>query len=857
MNKKLLFAAMSLAALTACTDNDFESQKVAQQEATPVTFEVLNNNDAFTRASMNGNKVAWSATDGDLFTLYHGGTLNDASAAGYQNATYTAGAAEGSPAVLTTPSMILPGGAIMVWPVDTAFSTTAADVPSIKIPAEQPADIENYIPYVSDEINIKAYDPDGDGKKIGNKNTAGYQREYPIYMRPMASQLNLKTDYAGTDATIAQLYDGGSACPADGGIEPISLTSVDLIIDNPDDGGTKKLTTKMSIKFSDPDGINAAIKASDDQWKSVKGNAWSYVTDFDAVVGSEVQLTTKCIQGLDGCKFLLLPQSADLAGTEKAAIVVNTIYGKVVIAENGVAGTKYTATEDDDAWYRFLTDPTTKTGDETETTVKNDKNQTKVTSEIKKGLMQTINGFRTYKATSGVVKYEPIGAAATRYVKVLLNHLDMSDLHVKTDKQLRDAALVWKHIGVGGGDVTILLDGDKTTGEIAISQKTIKLINDINAATAKEDAPRTFKVMPCQKPGEICKTIVITGASDIQNIQDLTFIDDNATNQADVALAAGETWKWDGTTATAKQIKVGEGVKSIINRGTIEHAANATLAIYDNTATQTFAVPFRNEGTWDITGGDINVQFDVTNLGIVNVSAGAEYHQAKGTFTNEALTLEARFLAAGKTEKIGKVNNSGVFAKVDAGTINNYGLIEHQTAAAKTYITSNQQTPNFANEFSAATGTENKYGRVNLPISIISNADNISISAALAEGFVSVTVNEGVKELKLSSVGGKVNYIIVNGGVEKIGEISDAISFLEINQPGTEISWTVDKTKTAKYVGLMILSPVNIKLDSKVQVTKATYLKAKMYVGGTFTNASYAGYFGDTSANEASMVITY
>ena len=44
MNKKLLFAAMSLVAFTACTDNDFESQKVAE-EVGSVQFKVLNNND--------------------------------------------------------------------------------------------------------------------------------------------------------------------------------------------------------------------------------------------------------------------------------------------------------------------------------------------------------------------------------------------------------------------------------------------------------------------------------------------------------------------------------------------------------------------------------------------------------------------------------------------------------------------------------------------------------------------------------------------------------------------------------------------------------------------------------------------
>ena len=106
---------MSLAALTACTNDEFESQNVAQ-EASPVQFEVLNN-DAVTRASMNGNKIVWNANDGDIFTLYHGG----AGITGYETAIYTAKANEGSTATLTTPSMILAGGAVMVWPVDTTF----------------------------------------------------------------------------------------------------------------------------------------------------------------------------------------------------------------------------------------------------------------------------------------------------------------------------------------------------------------------------------------------------------------------------------------------------------------------------------------------------------------------------------------------------------------------------------------------------------------------------------------------------------------------------------------------------------------------------------------------------------------
>ena len=845
MNKKLLFAAMSLAALTACTDNDFESQKVAQQEATPVTFEVINNNDAFTRASMNGNKVAWSATDGDLFTLYHGAAaLGDVT--GYQNATYTAGAAEGSPAVLTTPSMILQGAAIMVWPADTAFRYETEDGAKlmIKVPEKQPADIENYIPYVSEQIMIGAYD----GVKA-LPNTAGYQREYPIYMRPMASQLNLKTDYAGTDAAIAQLYEGGSACPADGGIEPISLTSVDLVADE----GNAKLTQKIAVTFTDP---TVAIKK---QWDdAVKNNAWGKITDFDKTsVTQKEMLTTECIQGLDGCKFLILPLKADLAGTEKSAVIVNTRYGKVIVAKNTFTNSKYSDDEIGDAWYRYVSATATIDALETKAATAGSDGKFKTTADIAGGMKQTLNGFSAYTATSGIVKGEPIGAAATRYVKVLLNHLDMSDLHIKTDKQLRDVAYVWNHLKVG--NVTIKLDGDKDKGEIEISQKTIKLINDLNAAAAKEETPRKLTVMPCDVAGEVCKTIVITGASDIQNIQDLTFILINGAAQADVALKADETWKWEGTTATAKQIKVGTGVKGIINRGTLVNAATATLAIYDIDNNQLTTVPFRNEGTWNITGGDLNVQFDVTNVGTVNIAAGAEYHQdgAGNDFINDSETLPTRFLAAGKTEKIGLVNNSGVFASAHDGHINNYGLIEHLDNNAKTYIWANNDG---GTGFSATFADDNRIGRINLPFSN-KDEENVSIKNGAATGFVSVTVsteagapNNG--KLDLSSVGDYVNYCIIKGGVTEISKVSDKIKYVEFDAGTTEIMWNV---ATATYDGLIVFSPVNVKRNTKITVSESAYLKAKMYVGGetTLTKAKCNGYFGDTQANFDTMYLTY
>lgn len=284
------------------------------------------------------------------------------------------------------------------------------------------------------------------------------------------------------------------------------------------------------------------------------------------------------------------------------------------------------------------------------------------------------------------------------------------------------------------------------------------------------------------------------------------------------------------------------------------NAETATLMTteYDDTQNN---VPLVNDGTWNITAGTLNVQFDVTNNGEVNISSGAQYRQDNGSglgsvFTNDATALPTRF--GGDDALIGLVNNSGVFATVAGGEINNYGLIEHADEDAKTYVTTNQ----LGGAFGTAFGAANKMGRINLPFSN-KDEDNISVSAALAEGFISVTVDGDAPSdvLNASVVGSKVNYIIVKSGINTISDVSAQVEYLEINESGTEIAWAV--TTPTTYAGLMVLSDVNIKLGTSLTVTDATYLGSDMYVGGTFTTTSWSGYYGDTSANVATKYITY
>ena len=538
MNKKLLFAAMSLAALTACTNDDFDSQNAAEN-VSPIKIEILN--EGATRASMDGNALVWNANDNDLFTLYHGSTGEAAQEAGYvsgyQNATYKANeGANGGDATLTSPSMILPGQAIMVWPADTTFRIKSNDALTIKIPANQ-TNIENNFPYMSDRFTIGAYAQLEEGAVPGY-NTAGKDRKYKVRMRPMASQLNLKADYANTDATLATLYTGEDA------ITKIGVTSIEL-----QTGEGTEFTTEIPVTFTVPTAQNG-LGAN---WAGVQNQTWSAVTDFDiANIGEDGQATTlkttcltKDADGLaTGCKFLILPQAeVDDEGFVDAAIVVNTNYGKVVVATNANGGA-YTDAEIANAWYRFLKPTTdaeeyeTKAGS-AETSGEN-VGKHKTTTNIAMGMTQTINNFSTATVTSetSAVKGEPVGAAATRYVKVLLSHLDMSGLHVKDDKQLRDVVRVWKKMELPS--VTVYLDGDED-GVFTMSQQTITTINTLNTQAG---ANKQFTVMPCQEEDEDCDEILITGGNEVQ---DIAFIVKNEDAQAEVALAPSTTWKWDGT----------------------------------------------------------------------------------------------------------------------------------------------------------------------------------------------------------------------------------------------------------------------------------------------------------------------
>ena len=596
----------------------------------------------------------------------------------------------------------------------------------------------------------------------------------------------------------------------------------------------------------------------DEQWDIAHTDrAWEKVTDIDLVSTDKVskaELTTKCITGTELARFVILPQNEiDVTtGVEKAAVEVNTYYGRVLVA-NAAGGGQYTADEYATAWYRYLSTPAAATDDENaseaapETKGDNAGKFKTIAKGVNMGMRQTINFFSSYKAKSGVVKDEPTGTAVSRYVKINLDYLDMSNLHIENDKQLRDVVRVWDALGLGG--VTVYLDGDDDD-VFEISQKTITTINDINEDKAFAD---WFKVKPCTVGGEECATILVKGGGDVQ---DVAFIANNGGTMVDVVFNEGETWNWKGA------VKVeATAVTRFVNKGTMANAATATLQTTDN-AGNANNVRLTNNGTWNITAGTLTVKFDVYNRdgGVVNISNGAQYRQDEyksgllTKFYNYATAVPSRF--GGDDTKIGVVNNFGVFAAMNKAEIRNWGgLIKHADPDAKTFITSNQTGGDFSSKFS---GT-NKMGMIELPYDN-KDENNISISAAADQGFVAIVVNAETAtaaglgtELNNDAVGEFVNYIIINGGINTITNLADKIKYVEIADKTKEIYWQLDPTKPVpNYTGLMVLSDVNITLGTTISAA-TTYLGdgATMYVAGVFnkTTTQWAGYYGNTSGN--------
>lgn len=808
MKKNLFYVAMAAVAMTACTAEE-TLQEVKRGQTSPISFTVTTDVDADTRAAWGGDKgvtVQWTA--GDLMSLYHGATVAENNYfANMQNAIYVAkaGSSEGG-LNFSTQSMVLPGQAIMVYPCDTTFSYKTPNL-NVTIAEEQNAEyVLGHIPFISEGINIAEYSGKNDD------NTAGYGRNYPIRLKQIGSTMNLEPVYLNKE-DIQKLVD-------DGEIEAITVSRIAL------NRPTNKFNKTLPIT------LGTASAEDKTRWENAEpGNAWnkkSTVDSTDAEGQQTESLSFVAEEGVNVAKFLLLPQvtynyapDANTPGTEPAGdatVVVDTRYGTVTVAD-GKGTTMWNSSMEVNA----ETNPKYKVSEALERTLY---------------ALSGVNG-KTTSAFYG----EYTGKHANRKIDVDFKDLDMTNLHIKDNKHLHDALLVWKTLGLD--PVNLIIDGDKN-GEFHLYMD--------NVRTLQSAAYAGMKLKPCTVKKEKCTKIVLHNedGTESDEIPEIMFINANA---VDVELAENSTWTWTGE---GKQF--GNNVKSIINSGVVN--INAAAKVKDSHIAA--IIPMVNEGTININSGITQWEIGLTNNGLINIAETAELRAYNAEIVNNATGLDKVVFGDSANEGVcGKIENSGVLG-VTAGTtgkINNYGYIKNYEGA-KTYITKNQSE---SASFTKAFAEDNKIGVIELTTA----TDNISVSNATAEGFIKYTWNKeeaadenGAYQTPSEDV--KYNYLIVKENIEFLTRPRE-IKFIQIGGENEVVITTkkangVDEgfteTKPAGRIGFIL--PVGCKANLKegnTLYTKAAYVKGTFYVGGKFGyNSVLTTYFGGVDKDTDNIV---
>lgn len=457
MKGKLYAAALAAIALAACSQDEELTSAKQNNSVSPIAFNVTFGEEpgTSTRAEFggtNGYTLMWTAEDKDKMSLFHGMTDTsvdfedgDVPIAGVQNAVYEAQSGQGAEGALlfTTQSMVQPGYAIMVYPVDTVFNYTNDKGVYIRIPENQTEASWKQVPFMSEGLLIAGYDGEkGDG--------AGYGKDYEIGMKQVGTLFTLKTEWANDDKVKA-LADAGE-------IDPINVTSVAL------KRPTDKFNTKVQVKLT-----NAEPNYADE----VEGrDAWKYVSvvgyEDKEVSASQVNtLTTSAVTGLETSEFVLLPQEEEEETTvhTDATVKIYTRYGSVTIDN-----------KNETMW---------KKGEET----------TKINVA---DMLNQIVGLTLNRNTSGKYANEMVGGHITRYIDADLSQLDMSDVHIKDDKWLHDIILV--HDAYQKGQSVVLTIDGGADGVFEMSMNTVEMLQErpeigLKACNVSGEACTTIRLM--------------------------------------------------------------------------------------------------------------------------------------------------------------------------------------------------------------------------------------------------------------------------------------------------------------------------------------------------------------------------
>ena len=824
--KKILYFALALPLLFACSSEDFTEQEVISNdqfagiEKVDATFTM---DEGFTR--FDGG--IWKTEEGDLwgFAWMGDGNVIAGDGKAYQNHNLIQ-----TDGIFTPQTSIYVGKYYIYRPYDkTTVSPQAINFNSLE---EQPL-TEGYASHSNDNtpsawknlaktaINIgdcwTKVTANGHAK-AGSSLTwdkAGIKEHYDIYAALFSNQTGLDLTYVKNNPTFAaataisgatdinHTFAAGTAV----GAADIYEVTVDL------DGSAKSFTYAPT---TEPNG--AAHSGTYWADKSNLGAGQGFTFTDDVITLTPADATNGLSTGDNGSKgwfwFNSLPVTAGTGALGTAVqTVLTTSYGVVTV--NETVGTsayvfdKYNAAATSNEWIKLA--------------AADANNVTPKTWNLAGAHNTFVNQYGNHKG-----KYA---------FDVDFSTGVMNGMHIKSDAHLQK--LLKYYIASGKADAaTLLLDKD-ADNEFKISKISIALIQTI------QNAGHNVKVKACDAdathtPGKIVVTQEGQAALNLASATEVPDLNNVFAAATDVYLASGTTWTWKERTGV-NQLTIDANVTKIINEGTL--TVNATNIDLSAAATLENAAG----ATMNITQVT-TVKKALTNLGTINVGAAdntaAELRAYGVVITNDATALNAH----------GVINNYGVVgttAGVAGGEVNNYGLIDMKSSAAITLLKSNELVSNFDDHFAAAT---NKMGTVILP----NGQPNalVSVNNDAETGFIKYNWTGATYA---TPNGGTVKYntIVVSSDIA-FTAVEPEVKYIEFNGTRTQVTNAYVGgvgNKLTQLKGVMINAgkSIIIEKDNGLICTDGAYLGAgaTVYKGGTFNhNAAVVGttasnYFGD------------
>ena len=302
MKKNLLLAALALPMVfAACSQDelaDLNNAPVDKGGDIKVALNVTKEGEVAvgSRAIWNGQGLTWEPTDKiSMYWLGQNCTSTGAALDGKSNAIFKT--ENGS--AFTSESLIYLGKNAVVYPANVSHYQDQEIV--IEISDSQKAETVDNVPYISNELDIKA-------EKIA-ANTPGYHQPVFAPMKMAANVVTLKLDVKNT----ASLEKYG-----------FNITSVEL---HATDAFTKKSNLVLDTRAVE---VSGEFKNENDQAvNTIHHSTWTKPADGQIVSKLTSEAITKNADGTYDVRFVVLP--TDVATLADASVVVNTTCGTITV----------------------------------------------------------------------------------------------------------------------------------------------------------------------------------------------------------------------------------------------------------------------------------------------------------------------------------------------------------------------------------------------------------------------------------------------------------------------------------------------------------------------------------------------